>query len=46
MGRSVTTVSNDMKAYRRDGLGALNLRHSPGRPRRLTPDQERQTASR
>ena len=43
IGRSVTTVANYMKAYRRGGLGALNLRHSPGRPRHLTPDQERQT---
>ncbi len=43
IGRSVTTVANYMKAYRQGGLGALNLRHSPGRPRYLTPDQERQT---
>ena len=26
IGRSVTTVANYMKAYRRGGLGALNLR--------------------
>ncbi len=38
-----TTVFNYMKAHRRGGLGALNLRHSPGHPRRLTPDQERHT---
>ena len=42
IGRSVTTVFNYMQAYQQGGLGALNLQHSPGRPRYLTPDQEQQ----
>ena len=42
IGRSVTTVFNYMRAYRQGGLGALNLQHSPGRPRYLTAEQQQQ----
>ena len=40
--RSVATVRNYISSYIQGGLEALDLRHSPGRPRRLTPDQEQQ----
>ncbi len=36
IGRSMATVSHYVQAYRLGGLAALEPRHSPGRPHRLT----------
>ena len=43
--RSVTTVCKYIQTYRAGGLPALDLQHSPGRPHRLTEEQEQQVAS-
>lgn len=40
IGRSLATVSHYVQAYRRGGLAALKPRSSPGRPHRLTAEQE------
>lgn len=42
--RSVTTVYAYIRAFRAGGLPALELHRSPGRPGRLTEDQEQQVA--
>jgi len=42
--RSLTTVYQYLQTYRAGGLPTLDLHHSPGRPHRLTPEQEQQGA--
>src|ERR671923_136117 len=40
MGCSLSTVYNYINAYQKDGIEGLEMGHSPGRPRQLTPEQE------
>lgn len=45
LARSTPAIGAYMKAYRREGLAALDLGHSPGDPRRLTREQEAQVVA-
>ncbi len=45
IGRSLATVSHYVQANRHGGLAALKRRHSPGRPQRLTAEQEQTVAA-
>ena len=42
IGRSLSTVYNYINAYRKGGIEGLEIGYSPGRPRKLTPEQEQQ----
>jgi putative transposase len=44
LGRTPQTICSYLKAYRKNGLAGLELGHSPGAPKRLTPEQEKQVA--
>lgn len=41
-GRSLSTVYNYASAYRQGGIEGLTMKHSTGRPRQLTTEQEQQ----
>lgn len=42
IGRDPKTASNYIRAYQEGGLDGLKMNHSPGAPRRLSPEQEEQ----
>ncbi len=44
IGRSKKTIYNYIHAYTQHGLDGLEMKHSPGAPRRLTRDQEKELA--
>ncbi|PYE56908.1 putative transposase, partial [Aneurinibacillus soli] len=44
LGRTPQTICTYLKLYRKNGLAGLELRHSPGAPKRLTEEQEQQVA--
>jgi putative transposase len=42
--RTPQTICTYLKLYRKNGLAGLELKHSPGAPKRLTEEQEQQVA--
>lgn len=42
IGRTSRAISDYIRAYKRDGLEGLDISHSPGRSRKLTPDSEKE----
>lgn len=42
IGRDAKTVSNYIRVYHERGVEGLQMNHSPGAPRRLSPEQEEQ----
>lgn len=44
IGRSKKTIYNYIHAYAQRGLDGLEMKYSPGAPRRLTPEQEKELA--
>jgi transposase len=42
LNRNIDTIGSYIRTYCKDGLQGLELNHSPGRPTRLTPEQEQE----